>query len=76
MKSADGQAPSKVASKEVSQADDWKYSFKDQPKYEGGKEITYSISEETVAHYTSQINGYNLTNSYSPEKTEVSGSKT
>ena len=76
MKSVDGQAPSKVASKEVSQADDWKYSFKDQPKYEGGKEITYSISEETVAHYTSQINGYNLTNSYSPEKTEVSGSKT
>ena len=76
MKSVDGQAPSKVASKEVSQADDWKYSFKDQPKYEGGKEITYSISEETVAHYTSQVNGYNLTNSYSPEKTEVSGSKT
>ena len=30
---------------------EWKDSFRDLPKYRGGKEITYSITEETVPDY-------------------------
>ena len=40
-----------VASKTVSKADDWKWKFADQPKYEKGKEIEYTITEDKVDGY-------------------------
>ncbi len=66
----------KIASKEVTSADDWKWSFTDLDKYQDGKLITYSISEEKVEEYESTVNGYNVTNEHKPGKTSVSGSKT
>ncbi len=65
-----------IASKEVTSADDWKWSFTDLDKYQDGKLITYSISEEKVEEYESTVNGYNVTNEHKPGKTSVSGSKT
>ena len=60
----------------VTSANDWKYESKALPKYAAGQEITYTVSEEAVPGYTSKVDGYNITNSYTPETTTVSGSKT
>ena len=41
----------------------WTYTFKDLPKYEGGKEITYSAVEtSTDKNYTSEANGLTVKN--------------
>ncbi|WP_303974465.1 Cna B-type domain-containing protein [Streptococcus merionis] len=66
----------KVATKQVTAADDWKYSFKDLPKYDAGKEITYTIEESPVDGYTVEVNGYDITNTYAPAKVDVAGTKT
>ncbi|MDK1725647.1 Cna B-type domain-containing protein [Dellaglioa algida] len=60
----------------VSSKDDWKYSFKDMPKYENGKVIEYTISENSVSGYTSKVNGNNLINKHNVELTDISGHKT
>ena len=67
-----------VTTKEV-KADDqgnWKYKFDNLPKYEGGKLIEYSVEEKAVDGYTTTINGTNITNKHTPEKTFVEGEKT
>ena len=61
---------------EVTSTNEWKYESKALPKYAAGQEITYTVSEEAVPGYTSKVEGYNITNSYTPETTTVSGSKT
>ena len=59
----------------VTAGDDWKWSFTNLPKYAEGKEITYTITEDTVPGYTSEIDGFNVTNSYTPGKTSVTVTK-
>ena len=63
-------------SKTVSAADNWSYSFTNLPKYADGEEIVYSVEEDSVTGYTASINGFNITNTHTPEKTSVSGTKT
>ncbi len=53
----------------------WTYSFEKLPKYEAGKEIVYTVTEDAVADYTTEITGYDITNSYAPEKTSVTVTK-
>ena len=53
----------------------WKYSFTDLPKYEDGKEIKYTVTENAVSDYTTEITGYNIKNSYTPEETSVTVTK-
>ena len=59
----------------VTADDGWKWEFKDLPKYENGKEIAYTITEDAVPDYTIEINGYDVTNSYTPGKTSVTVTK-
>jgi len=54
----------------------WEWTFTNLPKYKAGKEIVYTIEEETVTGYTAKVSGYNVTNTHTPATTEVSGSKT
>ena len=54
----------------------WAHTFTDLVKSEGGKENTYTITEDAVDNYTSEINGYNVTNTYTPGNTTVSVYKT
>nr|WP_230319102.1 Cna B-type domain-containing protein [Enterococcus casseliflavus] len=56
----------------------WTYRFDKLPKYDAeGKVYTYTIQEENVPGYTSEINGYDLVNTYrNTETTTVSGTKT
>ena len=65
-----------VDEQNVTSANDWKYESKALPKYAAGQEIAYTVTEEAVAGYTAKVEGYNITNSYTPETTTVSGSKT
>ncbi|GIN98278.1 hypothetical protein J6TS1_41480 [Siminovitchia terrae] len=63
-------------SKEVTEADNWRYSFTDLEKYdEEGKEYTYTVEEETVDGYQSTVDGFNIAN-LRIGKTSVEGVKT
>ncbi len=64
-----------VDSIEVTEEDDWKYSFTDLPKHEYLEEIVYTVTENTVEGYTPEIDGYNITNHYTPGETAVTVTK-
>lgn len=70
---ADGE---EVDSRTVTEAEDWTYTFTDLPVFEEGNEIEYTIEEVSVEEYETEINGFDITNSYTPETTEVTGTKT
>ena len=65
-----------VQSKTVKASDNWKYSFTNLPEFENGKKITYTVTEDAVAGYTSTVDGYNVTNNHTPATVRVSGTKT
>ena len=64
-----------VQSKTVKASDNWKYSFTNLPEFENGKKISYTVTEDQAKDYSTTVNGYNLTNSYTPAKTSVSVTK-
>ena len=63
---ADGQ---EVAVKEITATDNWRGSFTDLPVYKEGKKIAYTITEDPVAGYTSNIDGFTVTNRHTPPST-------
>ena len=65
----------KIASKKVTEADGWKWKFENLDKYEGGKEINYTITEEKVEGYTTEVKGYDVKNSYTPGRTSIQVTK-
>ena len=66
---ADGQ---EVAVKEITTTDNWQASFTDLPEYKDGKKIVYTITEDPVAGYTSNIDGFTVTNRHIPPTTPPS----
>lgn len=54
---------------------DWKYSFKDLPKYRGGREIVYGVNA-TVEGYTLTTTGYDIKCTHTPETIDVTGTIT
>nr|WP_324613910.1 Cna B-type domain-containing protein [Pediococcus pentosaceus] len=59
-----------VASKKVSASDNWQYSFDNLAAYANGQKITYTVTEDAVAGYTSTVDGYNITNTHNPTTPE------
>lgn len=53
----------------------WLYSFENLPKYAGGKEIQYTITEDAVDEFTPTVDGFNIVNVYTPGETSVSVKK-
>ena len=53
-----------VGTQVVDADDNWEYSFIDLPKYSEGNVIQYTIQEVVVEGYSTEINGYDITNSY------------
>ena len=54
-----------VASKVVSEADGWNYTFSGLPvNDENGQKITYTIGEDAIVNYSSKVEGYDLINTY------------
>ncbi len=67
---ADGE---KKDSATVTEADGWAWSFNDLYKYdEDGHEIVYTITEDSVADYSTEYDGYDVINIYTPGQTSVS----
>ncbi|KAF1304626.1 Cna B-type domain-containing protein [Candidatus Enterococcus willemsii] len=64
-----------VATTEVTAATDWKYEFNNVEKYANGEEIQYSIQEEKVVDYSIAYDGFDITNSYTPGRTNVNVKK-
>lgn len=75
-------------SRTVSEANGWAWTFENLPVYSivggnGGHKIDYTITEDAIAQaeghnnvYQQTVNGYNITNKYTPETVDISGSKT
>ncbi|MBS4220696.1 Cna B-type domain-containing protein [Bacillus sp. FJAT-49711] len=64
-----------VDTQEVTADSDWKYSFTDLAKYdEEGKEYDYSVKEQGVPGYKSEVDGFDITNTRS-DKTSVAITK-
>ena len=62
-----------IASRKVTEADGWKWKFEGLNKYENGKEIEYTITEDEVSGYKTEItgnakDGFVITNTKEPEK--------
>ncbi|EOP18777.1 hypothetical protein IIS_04777, partial [Bacillus cereus VD131] len=65
-----------IKTQDVTAANNWNYTFADLPAYDNdGNAYTYTIKEQPVAGYKSEVNGYNITNT-KDAKTSVSGTKT
>jgi len=65
-----------VDSIEVTADDGWTYSFIYLPIYdENDVKITYTVVEDEVENYSTTYDGYDIINSYTPNKTAVAGSK-
>ena len=65
-----------VATKTVTTKDNWKYEFNDLDKYSAGKEIVYTITEDQVNDYNSDVSDTkNIVNKYTPGKTSATVTK-
>ncbi|MED1565623.1 Cna B-type domain-containing protein [Bacillus paramycoides] len=65
-----------IETQDVTAANGWKYTFADLAQYDAnGVAYTYTVKEQPVAGYKSEVNGYNITNT-KDAKTSVSGTKT
>ena len=60
-----------VETVEVSKDTEWKYTFKETPKYEKGQVINYTVKEEAVEGYKTSYDGYNVSNTHEPEKVSL-----
>lgn len=71
---ADGK---QVDSKEVQAAADgtWTVEFTKLAKYKAGKEIKYTVTEETVAEYEATITDFTITNKYAPKEIDYKVTK-
>lgn len=63
-----------IAEKKLSEENDWKWTFEDLPEYAEKKKIVYTVTEEEVKGYTTEISGSAetgivITNSHAVEKT-------
>ena len=65
----------KIETKKVTKIDGWKWKFENLDKWENGEEINYTITEEKVEGYQTEVKGFNLKNSYTPGKTSVQVTK-
>lgn len=84
----DGIRPSKIIvnllrngenfdSSEVSEQTQWKYNFTNLEKYDAdGNPYTYTVTEDNVNGYTTEINGYDITNKRAPDTTSATVTKT
>ena len=53
----------------------WSYTFENLNKFANGEEIVYTITEDEVPGYTTEINGFDVTNTHEPQQTQVSVEK-
>ena len=65
----------KVDSKTVTEADNWSWKFENLDKYASGRTINYTITEDTVEGYTTEVNTYDVTNTHTPAEVSLTVKK-
>ncbi|HFJ9343091.1 TPA: Cna B-type domain-containing protein, partial [Bacillus mobilis] len=66
-----------VDTKEVTAADGWKYKFDNLAAYDAnGVAYKYEVKEQPIDGYTTEVNGYDITNTKVIQTTKVEGTKT
>ena len=55
----------------VTAEDDWTWAFENLPKYAIGSEIHYTITEDVISDYQSEIDGMDVTNRYTPGRINI-----
>lgn len=66
----------KIQTVQVTEADGWKYTFTNLPRFKDSQEIVYTVQEDQVAGYQAPaIDGFTITNKRIPEKTKVTVNK-
>src|SRR5699024_9255016 len=59
----------KIDEVEVTDADNWNYSFTDLAEFDSnGEAYEYTVGEVAVEDYETSVNGYNITNTFIPEE--------
>ena len=53
----------------------WSHTFSILPVYKKGQKIIYTVTEDTVANYSTAIDGTTITNTYKPGKTSLTVTK-
>ena len=53
----------------------WSYTFQNLPKYANGEPIIYTVTEDTVTDYTTEVTGTTIINKYQPGKTSITVTK-
>ncbi len=67
----------KVDTIKMTEETGWKYTFEQSPVYnENSEEIEYTIEEDPVNQYETTINGFDITNTFTPDKTDSEIPKT
>ena len=64
-----------IAKKTVTAADGWRWSFGKLPLYENGEKIDYVVTEDALPDYSSERDGADLINHYTPGETSVTVTK-
>src|SRR5699024_6310265 len=63
----------------LTEDNEWKHTFTNLPVYKDGVAINYTVTEDTVPHYSTSIagndNGFIVTNTHTPEQTSVTVNK-
>jgi hypothetical protein len=49
----------------------WAWNFENLPKFAAGVEIVYTVTEAEVDGYTTEYDGFNVTNTHAPEKIQI-----
>ena len=62
--------PVTITAEEAGEDGNWTYTYTGLDKYSDGEEIVYTVTEDTVARYTTTIEGLVITNSYVRSKPE------
>ncbi|EJR47954.1 hypothetical protein IIM_04216, partial [Bacillus cereus VD107] len=66
-----------IQTKEVTAATEWKYAFENLQAYDvNGVAYKYEVKEQPIDGYTTEVNGYDITNTKVVQTTKVEGTKT
>ena len=57
------------------ESETWSHTFTNLPVYKNGQKIIYTVTEDTVANYTTTIDATTITNTYKPGKTSLTVTK-
>jgi len=59
-----------VVRERITRTEQWRWSFV-LPRFDGNREITYTVSEEATVGYIMRVDGHNITNTFNPNDPQI-----